>query len=103
MRMETASGVSARRTYELSQSSHVSYLAQTRLSAPVILYSPECVYGASTAELELSLLGRCGVRELPPAKRPHPANRRSPSVCRPRTCGGHDSTLQALEHLKYSI
>ena len=30
-------------------SSHVSYLAQTRKSAPVILYSPECVERATTA------------------------------------------------------
>ena len=64
--METASGASARRIYETVLSSHVSYLAQTRMSAPVILYSPECVYGAVTAESQLSLLGRCGVRELVP-------------------------------------
>jgi len=30
-------------------SSHVSYLAQTRKSTPVILYSPECVERAATA------------------------------------------------------
>ena len=29
---------------------HVSYLAQTRKSAPVILYSPECVEGAADAD-----------------------------------------------------
>ncbi len=35
-----------RQTY----SPHVSYLAQTRKSAPVILYSPECVDRATNAD-----------------------------------------------------
>jgi hypothetical protein len=33
-----------------SQTSRVSYLAQTRKSAPVILYLPECVAGATIAD-----------------------------------------------------
>lgn len=36
---------------------HVSCLAQTQEPAPVILYSPECVYGAATADSQLSFLG----------------------------------------------
>jgi hypothetical protein len=39
-----------RRMYETILSSHVSYVAQTRVSTPVILYSPECVHGAATAD-----------------------------------------------------
>jgi len=48
--MEVASAGSELRICETTLISHVSYVAQTRKPAPVILYSPECVEGAADAD-----------------------------------------------------
>jgi hypothetical protein len=50
--MQVATADSGQKMYDtIFISGNVSYLAQTRMSAPVILYSPECVDGVATAEL----------------------------------------------------
>jgi hypothetical protein len=50
--MQVATADSGQKIYDtIFNLRNVSYLAQTRMSAPVILYSPECVDGVATAEL----------------------------------------------------
>jgi hypothetical protein len=51
--MRVASADSEHRIYKTNAPGcpqQVSYLAQTRVSTPVILYSPECVDGAADAD-----------------------------------------------------
>ncbi len=63
----------------------------------------ECVDGAANADSPLLFTGRCqSGRKQATAKRPHPGNRRSSSVCAPRNlAAGHDSTLTSLELCNY--
>jgi hypothetical protein len=49
--MQVATADSGQKIYDTIYLRNVSYLAQTRMSAPVILYSPECVDGVATAGL----------------------------------------------------
>ncbi len=48
-----------------SNSSHVSYLAQTRMLTPVMIHSPECVERATSANSQLSFLGPLSVSSQP--------------------------------------
>jgi len=52
--MEVATAASGRKIYDTTLISHVSYLAQTRKFASVILCSPECVDWAADADSQLS-------------------------------------------------
>jgi hypothetical protein len=79
----------------------VSYLAQTRKLAPVILDYPECADGAADADSLLLIPGRRETGSISShSERPHPANRHFSSACPPRTCGGHDSTLKRSSDLE---
>ena len=65
-------------------SSQVSNLAQTRKPTPVILYSAECVERATTADSQLSFLGRggSGLNQFTRSDHIQPIGIRHPCVCR---------------------